>query len=142
MSVPVAAAPGPTSRRHSVITQTLQRRAEILAAIEGRTICDQLRLTAGNSPDIPAYSDQVPGDAAAGGGGWQTLTWGQTRQRVLELAAGFAALGLTPRERVALMLPNRSEHVLADFGAVHAGGLGVTCYATLAPEQIAFVAGD
>src|SRR5207244_10451558 len=41
-----------------------------------------------------------------------------------------------------LMLPNRSEHVLADLGAVHAGGLGVTMYATLAPEQIAYVAAD
>ena len=40
------------------------------------------------------------------------------------------------------MLPNRSEHVLADLAAVHAGGLGVTLYATLAPEQIAYVAGD
>ena len=48
------------------------------------------------------------------------------------MAAGFAALGLAPGERVALMLPNRSEHVLADLGAVHAGGLGVTLYATLA----------
>jgi long-chain acyl-CoA synthetase len=64
------------------------------------------------------------------------------RQRVLEVAAGFAALGLAPGERVALMLPNRSEHVLADLGAVHAGGLGVTLYATLAPEQIGYVAAD
>ena len=63
-------------------------------------------------------------------------------QRVRQLAAGFAALGLAPGERVALMLPNRSEHVLADLAAVFAGGLGVTFYATLAPEQIAFVAGD
>ena len=61
---------------------------------------------------------------------------------MLEVAAGFAALGLAPGERVALMLPNRSEHVLADLGAVHAGGLGVTLYATLAPEQIGYVAGD
>ena len=117
-------------------TQTLQRRAEILETIEGRTICGQLRLTAESSPDTPAYSDEDPA------GGWQTLTWGQTRQRVLELAAAFTALGLAPGERVALMLPNRSEHVLADFGAVHAGGLGVTFYATLAPEQIAFIAAD
>src|SRR4029077_1844310 len=29
-----------------------------------------------------------------------------------------------------------------DLGAVHAGGLGVTLYATLAPEQIAYVAAD
>src|SRR4029078_6643580 len=63
-------------------------------------------------------------------------------QRVLEVAAGFAALGLAPGERVALMLPNRSEHVLADLGAVHAGVLGVTLYPTLAPQQIAYVAAD
>jgi long-chain acyl-CoA synthetase len=61
---------------------------------------------------------------------------------VLEVAAGFAALGLVPGERVALMLPNRSEHVLADLGAVHAGGVGVTLYPTLAPEQVAYVVGD
>ena len=61
---------------------------------------------------------------------------------MLEVAAGFAALGLAPGERVALMLPNRSEHVLADLGAVHAGGLGVTLYATLTPEQIGYVAAD
>ena len=31
------------------------------------------------------------------------------------------------------MLPNRVEHVLADLGALHAGGVPVTFYATLAP---------
>src|SRR5262249_15877200 len=57
------------------------------------------------------------------------------------LAAGLLALGLAPGERGALMLPNRSEHGLADLAAVHAGGPGVTRYPPLAPEQIAFVAG-
>src|SRR3984893_7213544 len=116
-------------------TKTLQQRAEIEAAIEGRTLCDQLRVTAERSGDAPALSH-------AGGSGTQTITWAQAREQALRLAAGFAALGLEPGERVALMLPNRSEHVLADLAAVTAGGLGVTCYATLAPEQIAFVAAD
>jgi long-chain acyl-CoA synthetase len=40
------------------------------------------------------------------------------------------------------MLPNRAEHVLADFGAMHAGGVPVTFYATLAAEQVGFIAGD
>ena len=118
-------------------TEILQRRAEIERDIEGRTICDHLRETAENSGDAPALSDQ-----AGDGTGWQTLTWGQTRQQVLELAAGFAALGLAPGERVALMLPNRSEHILADLATVHAGGTPVTFYATLAAEQIAYIAGD
>jgi long-chain acyl-CoA synthetase len=114
-----------------------QQRAEIESLIAGRTLCDELRDAAETSGDAYAYSDEV-----VTGDGWQSLTWSQARQRVLEIAAGFAALGLAPGERVALMLPNRSEHVLADLGAVHAGGLGVTLYATLAPEQIAFVARD
>ena len=118
-------------------TEILQRRAEIERDIAGRTICDHLRETAENSGGAPALSDR-----AGDGTGWQTLTWGQTRQQVLELAAGFAALGLAPGERVALMLPNRSEHILADLAAVHAGGTPVTFYATLAAEQIAYVAGD
>ena len=115
--------------------RTLQERAEIERAAGEATICDLLAQTAAAAGGDPAFSDEA-------GDGWQTLTWAQARQQVLELAAGFAALGLAPGERVALMLPNRTEHVLADLGAVHAGGLGVTIYATLAPEQIAFVAGD
>lgn len=117
-------------------TDVLQQRAEMEQAIAGMTLCDRLKATAQAAPDAPALSD------ADGDGGWQTLSWGEARQRVLELAAGFAALGLAPGERVALMLPNRSEHVLADLGAVHAGGTPVTVYATFAPEQIAYVAGN
>jgi long-chain acyl-CoA synthetase len=115
--------------------QTLQQRAEIERAMGEATLCDLLDRTAAESGGAPAYSNED-------GDGWQTLTWAQVHRQVRELAAGFAALGLQPGERVALMLPNRAEHVLADLGAVHAGGLGVTMYATLAPEQIAFVAGD
>ena len=95
----------------------VRQRAEIEGVIAGRILCDELRHVAETAGDSYAYSDDA-------GDGWQSLTWSQARQRVLELAAGFAALGLAPGERVALMLPNRSEHVLADLAAVHAGGLG------------------
>jgi len=123
-----------------VTTEILQRRAEIEREIDGRTICDHLRATAESSGGAPALSDQAAGDGGATG--WQTLTWAEVRQQALELAAGFAALGLVKGERVALMLPNRTEHVLADLGAMHAGGIPVTIYATLAADQIAYVAGD
>jgi long-chain acyl-CoA synthetase len=116
-----------------------RQRAEIEDAIAGRTLCDELRQVAETAGDAGAYSDEA---GTGAGDGWQTLTWSQARERVLEVAAGFAALGLAPGERVALMLPNRSEHILADLGAVHAGGLGVTLYPTLAPEQVEFVAAD
>src|SRR5438477_1099025 len=124
-----------TDRRTTMTAQTLQQRAEIERAVGSRTLCDLFDHTAAEAGDTPAFSNEA-------GDSWQTLTWAQAHQQVRELAAGFAALGLAPGERVALMLPNRTEHVLADLAAVHAGGLGVTIYATLAPEQIAYVAAD
>ena len=116
-------------------SEVLRQRAELEGTIQGQTVCDALRRTAADLAGDPALSDRA-------GDGWQTLTWAQTRQQALELAAGFIALGLDPGERVALMLPNRAAHVLADLGAVHAGGVPVTFYATLAAEQVGFVAGD
>ena len=126
-------------------TEVLRERAEIEESIQGGTVCGQLRRTAEQFPDLPALSQAFAEPASDGGGtlpGGQTLTWAQARQQSLELAAGFIALGLAPGERVALMMPNRAEHVLADFGAVHAGGVPVTFYATLAAEQVGFIAGD
>ncbi|MEV6037253.1 AMP-dependent synthetase/ligase [Nonomuraea sp. NPDC052116] len=117
------------------MAEDLEVRAEIERQIAGRTVCERLRHAAEQHPDAPAYSDPD-------GDGWTTLTYARARQRVLEIAAGFVALGLEPGESVAVMMVNRSEHVLADLGAVHAGGVGCTVYSTFAPEQIAFVAGD
>jgi long-chain acyl-CoA synthetase len=102
----------------------------------GQTLCEALTSTAERYGDMPAYSDR---DAP---GAWQTISWAQTRELALELAAAFTELGLQPGDKVALMLPNRLEHVLADFGVLHAGGVPVTFYATLAAEQIAFMAGN
>ncbi|MDX6338574.1 MAG: long-chain acyl-CoA synthetase [Streptosporangiaceae bacterium] len=141
-------------------SEVLRERAQIEESIRGQTVCDQLRLTAEQFPDYPALSQNTPvgggpeggsrdgaaaapaGAADGGPAGWTTLTWAQARQQALELAAGFIALGVAPGERVAIMMPNRAEHVLADFAAVHAGAVPVTFYATLAAEQVAFVAGD
>jgi len=121
-----------------VTAEILQQRAEMAraAADNGETVCGMLALTVRQAGGEPAYSDRDDD------GPWQTITWEQTRQRALELAAGFIALGLQPGERVALMMPNRVEHVLADLGVVHAAGVPVTFYATLAADQIGYVAGD
>ncbi|MEO5877506.1 MAG: AMP-dependent synthetase/ligase [Streptosporangiaceae bacterium] len=107
-------------------------RARYEALNAGRTICDQLRDTAAQYGDHPAYTDL----------GGPTLTWAETRQHALQVAASLIELGLRPGEVVALMMPNRSEHVLADLGTVHAGGIPTTVYATLAPDQVAFVGGN
>jgi len=120
-------------RKDAVMSEIADERAAMRARWGGKTLCDALADTAGKYGSLPALSDRDDN------GPWQTLTWSQTRQQALELAAGFVELGLAPGEKVALMLPNRVEHVLADLGVLHAGGVPVTFYATLAPEQIAYM---
>jgi len=119
-----------------VTSEVIEQRAQIQAQTAGLTLCRLLRETADDYGDLPAYSDR-DGDAA-----WQTLTWRQFRDEVLRLAAGLVRLGLEPGDTVALMLPNRLEHVLADQAVLHAGGVPVTFYATLAADQIRYVAAD
>jgi long-chain acyl-CoA synthetase len=122
-----------------VTAEILRERAEIERAAWGdaaATVAARLAVTAERWGGEPAYSDRDDG------GPWQTITWEQARQQALELAAGLIDLGLGAGERVALMLPNRVEHVLADFAVMHAGGVPVTFYATLAPDQVRYVAAD
>jgi long-chain acyl-CoA synthetase len=119
-----------------VTSAVIEERAYIEAQTAGMTFCRLLQRTVAEHGDEPAYSDR-DGDAP-----WQTLTWLQFRDQVLRLAAALVRLGLQPGDRVALMLPNRIEHVLADQAVLHAGGVPVTFYATLAPDQIRYVASD
>jgi long-chain acyl-CoA synthetase len=119
-----------------VTEYVLDERAAMQRLAGDATMVDLLRRAAQRWPDLPAYADRE------GTGPWQKLTWSQTRGQALRLAAGFLALGLQPGEKVALMLPNRLEHVLADLGAMHAGAVPVTFYPTLAPDQVAYIAAD
>ena len=119
--------------------QVLQRRQEIESRIAGETFCTRLERTVAERGDEPAYSDKI--GLAPGEPGWRTLTWSQTREQALDLAAGLAQVGLSPGATMAIMASTRTEHVLADIAAVHAGGTPMSIYATLAPEQVAYVAG-
>ncbi|KIH98924.1 AMP-dependent synthetase [Streptomonospora alba] len=117
----------------------LHKRREVDAEIDGLTLVDWLGRTAEEHGEKPALSQRAPGGSDPE---WITLTWAEYRRAALETAAALVECGLLPGEIVALMLPNRSEHLVADMGAVHAGGVPLTVYATFAPEQVAFVADD
>ncbi|HEX6874539.1 MAG TPA: AMP-binding protein [Nocardioidaceae bacterium] len=120
------------------MTQVIEERAAIEERIAGRTLCTELELTASARGPEPAYSDKV--GLVDGDPGWRTLTWSDLRERVLDGAAGLVSLGLAPGDRVAIMASSRTEHVLADLAAVHAGGTPMSIYATLAPEQVLYIA--
>src|SRR5450432_985542 len=99
---------GTSRRRYPVTSEVIAHRTAIEAEAGGRTLCDLLRATAADYGDLPAYSDR------SGDEPWQTMTWQQFRDSVLRLAAALVQLGLAPGDRVALMVPNRMEHVLTD----------------------------
>ena len=122
------------------MSDVLQQRQEIEDRIAGMTFCTRLERTVAERGDAPAYSDKI--GLAAGEQGWRTLSWTQVREHALDLAAGLAQIGLAPGDTMAIMATNRIEHVLADIAAVHASGTPMSIYATFAPEQVAYVAGN
>src|SRR5881398_2570134 len=92
----------------------LAERARIQAEIEGRTLVDALADTVARVGDDPAYSDKhhVPE-----GESWRTLTWAQTRELALDVAAALVEAGVGVGDTVAIMATNRMEHFVADIGA-------------------------
>jgi long-chain acyl-CoA synthetase len=56
-----------------------------------------------------------------------------------EIAAGLAALGIEPGDRVAILSGTRAEWTLADLGALWAGTTVVPIYNTNSPEECAYV---
>ncbi len=121
------------------MSQILEQRAVIEQRIAGRTLCTELERTASEHGGRAAYSDKV--GVTDGGRGWRTVTWSGVREQALDLAAGVAGLGFRPGDTLAIMASSRIEHIVADLAAVHAGGIPMSVYATLAPEQVEYVAG-
>ena len=114
-------------------------RARIEAHVAGRTLIDSLTDTVAAYGDEPAYSDKhdVPE-----GESWRTLTWSETQQAALDVAAALIHAGVGVGDTVAIMATNRVEHFLADMGSVHAAATPMSIYNTLSPEQVAFIAAE
>jgi long-subunit acyl-CoA synthetase (AMP-forming) len=75
-------------------------------------------------------------------GGAVSITWREYAERVRELAAGLAGLGVKRGDNVALMLTNRPEFHLVDIAAMHLGAVSFSVYNTSSPEQIEYLLGD
>jgi long-chain acyl-CoA synthetase len=70
------------------------------------------------------------------------LSYREALEQAREIAAGLAALGVGPGDRVALLSENRPEWAIADYGCLLAGIVDVPVYATLIPSQIAYILRD
>ena len=75
-------------------------------------------------------------------GAYQPISWDDYNRRVRDFALGLIALGLEPRQQVALLSENRPEWVVADLAILSAGAVNVPIYMTLTPKQIEYLLSD
>ncbi|MEX2394483.1 MAG: long-chain fatty acid--CoA ligase, partial [Actinomycetota bacterium] len=94
---------------------------------------------------ISLFNDAVAefGDAEAlkwkTGEDWQAFTWTQYGERVRAFAKGLIALGLEPKGFVNIIGANDPRYAISDIGVLAAGGVPVSLYNTLAPEQLEYI---
>ena len=70
------------------------------------------------------------------------MSWREVEQHSARLAAGLRKLGLQSGDRIALLLGNRIEFVLALFGAAHLGVVTVLLSTRQQKPEIAYVLAD
>jgi long-chain acyl-CoA synthetase len=107
-------------------------RAELDKKVAGKTIPSAFEESARSAPDVKGISWKENGE-------WKSLTYSEYRDAVRDVANAWLSQGLKPGEFVTMMARNLPQHYLADLGAVHARGIGVSLYNTLSPEQIVYI---
>ncbi len=90
-----------------------------------------VRAAAAQRPDAPAVVD-----------GARRLSWGELDALVDRAAAGYAARGLAPGERVAVQLPNGVGWLCAAVGALRAGLVVVPVNTAYTDPEVEHVLGD
>ena len=111
----------------------MTQRADIDAAVSGKTVCTIFGEAAKQWGDLPALRWKRDGE-------WNSLDWKGYRTEVAAVALALRGLGFGPGQFGLIMARNVPEHVIADLGIVHAGGAAVSVYNTLAPEQVEYLA--
>jgi acyl-CoA synthetase (AMP-forming)/AMP-acid ligase II len=74
--------------------------------------------------------------------GSRRMTWRDVAQQSADVAAGLRKLGLQSGDRIALLLGNRIEFVLAMFGAANLGAVTVLLSTRQQKPEIAYVLND
>jgi long-chain acyl-CoA synthetase len=80
--------------------------------------------------------------SAAPTGEYNSLTYGESRQIVHHLAAGFRELGVEADERVGIFAETRLEWALSDFAILAAEGVVTTVYPASSERQVNYLLGD
>lgn len=107
--------------------------AELDEIVAGSTIPKRFVALAAQHPDSVLLRDRLED-------GWRDHTIGQVLARAAESAAGLAAEGVTPGNRVLLMMRNRPDFHWLDLGAQLLRATPVSIYNSSSPEEIQYLA--
>lgn len=89
--------------------------------------------------NVAAHGDLVALRARQADGSYRTWTYREYADRAARCAAGLAAMGFGPGQRLVLMIRNRPEFHALDMAAYLCGGTAVSIYNSSAPEQIEYL---
>ena len=96
------------------------------------------------SRTVPAFlAEQAAtyGDSEALVGGSQRYTYRELRERVRSFAKGLMALGIGKGSRVAILLGNKAEWIIADLAICSLGGVMIAVNTWVTTRELAYVLG-
>jgi long-chain acyl-CoA synthetase len=70
---------------------------------------------------------------------WQSKTWSEYFHDIERVGAGFLSLGVSPKDRVAVMSNTRYEWSLCDYGVMGIHGIVVSIYQNNSGEDVQFI---
>lgn len=73
---------------------------------------------------------------------YQSISWDEATDDVYSMASYLIEYGIEPGDRVALLSENRYEWAVVDLALQLAGGINVSLYSTLPPNQCAYILQD
>jgi fatty-acyl-CoA synthase len=107
--------------------------ADRLRELRRQTLWQTLRASSERDPEheaIVAWDDERVESR---------LTYGELLERATSLSAGLAAAGIRGGDRVALLLTNRPEFVVAYFAIARLGAIAVPINTRFAPGEVGYV---
>ena len=110
--------------------------ATIDAVVAGATAPQRYLQLANANPTVPAVHSM----ASDTPGSWNVWTFAELNDQVAKAAAGLLAHGVTPGERVLLMMRNRPDFHWLDLAAQFVRATPVSIYNSSSPEEIQYLA--
>ena len=104
---------------------------------DAATIADVFALRCRSSPNAPAYRQF---DSASKE--WKGVDWREVGERVARMCEAFRREALQPGDRIAVMLKNSINWVVADQGAFAHGLVTVPLFVDDRPDNAAFILND